>query len=316
MTIPDYQTLLRPALVVLTDGRTRTMREMREQLAGEYNLTDEERAEFLPSGKVRTFDSRVGWALTYLFQAGLTERPSRGSVRIADAGRAFLSTHPVSISTQNLQEIGQFQDFQARGRDQPRSKNDLTASGDDDAGNHELDDHDSVSTPNELLERAVSANRATVVTDLLDRLQSVTPYEFERIVLDLLSAMGYGQSGSIERTSASGDAGVDGIISQDPLGLDRIYVQAKRYADHRTIQRPAIQEFAGALQYRQGDRGVFITTSSFTKGAAEAAERISARIELIDGIRLAGLLVDHGVGVQEEQTVTLYRIDEDYFELP
>ncbi|WP_222704968.1 restriction endonuclease [Mobilicoccus massiliensis] len=143
---------------------------------------------------------------------------------------------------------------------------------------------------------------------------SLTPYEFENLVITLLERMGYGHAGSVERTSASGDAGVDGIISQDPLGLDRIYVQAKRYAQDNVIHRPRIHEFAGALLGKQGDRGVYITTSSFSVGALAEADRINARIELIDGQRLAELLVRYRVGVQVEQTVELLRMDEDFYE--
>jgi len=169
-------------------------------------------------------------------------------------------------------------------------------------------------TPNDLIEQAVSTNRAAVEGEVLTKALALSPTGFEDLVIRLLERMGYGRAGSVERTSATGDAGVDGIISQDPLGLDRIYVQAKRYAEERSIDRPRIHEFAGALLGRQGDRGVFITTSKFSPGARAEAERINARIELIDGTRLAGLLVTYGVGVQAEQSVTLYRLDEDFFE--
>lgn len=160
----------------------------------------------------------------------------------------------------------------------------------------------------------MSTNRAAVEGDVLQAALALSPTGFEDLVIRLLKRMGYGKAGSVERTSASGDAGVDGIISQDPLGLDRIYVQAKRYAEDRTIDRPRIHEFAGALLGKQGDRGVFITTSRFSSGAIQEAERINARIELIDGHRLAELLVAHEVGVQVDQTVTLYRLDEDFFD--
>ena len=166
----------------------------------------------------------------------------------------------------------------------------------------------------QLLALAVATNRAAVEGEVLKSALALSPTGFEDLVIALLGKMGYGRAGTVERTSASGDAGVDGIISQDPLGLDRIYVQAKRYAEDRTIDRPRIHEFAGALLGKQGDRGVFITTSRFTSGAVHEAERINARIELIDGRRLAELLVEYEVGVQTEETVTLYRLDEDYFE--
>lgn len=169
-------------------------------------------------------------------------------------------------------------------------------------------------TPEDLIAQAVRTNRAAVEGDVLAAALALSSVAFEELVVRLLEAMGYGKRGKLERTSASGDFGVDGIISQDPLGLDRIYVQAKKYALDRPIERPKIHEFAGALLGKQGDRGVFITTSSFTQGARVEAERIHARIELIDGRRLAELLLRHGVGVQVESTATLYRLDEDYFE--
>lgn len=168
-------------------------------------------------------------------------------------------------------------------------------------------------TPNDLAERAERINRASVQGEVLAAVLKLSPTGFEELVVRLLDRMGYGRAGSAHRTSASGDGGIDGIISQDPLGLDRIYVQAKRYTD-TAVDRPLIHGFAGALLSKQGDRGVFITTSRFTKGAREEAERINARIELIDGARLAELLVRYGTGVQPEQSVTLYRLDEDFFE--
>lgn len=169
-------------------------------------------------------------------------------------------------------------------------------------------------TPEDLLGAAIAENRAVVEGEVLDMALALSPTGFEDLVIRLLEGMGYGRAGAVERTSASGDAGVDGIISQDPLGLDRIYVQAKRYAVDRTIDRPQIHGFAGTLLGKQGDRGVFITTSSFSRGAREEAERINARIELIDGSRLSELLVAYGVDVQVQQTVSLYRLDEDFFE--
>lgn len=308
MTIPNFQNVLRPALATLSDGEVHRSRDIKDQLADEFRLTSAERAQLLPSGRVRTMDSRVGWALTYLFQAGLTHRPRRGAVAITEAGRDALVRYPERISTKDLERYEDFRDFQTRSGTTQTS----TAAASEPSRREPSDmDHTS---PDELIAAAAASNRAAIESELAARLQAVTPTEFEDVVMRLLFTMGYGEAGSVERTSASGDAGIDGIISQDPLGLDRIYVQAKRYADHRVIHRPTIQEFAGALQYRQGDRGVFITTSSFSSGAIEAAERINARIELIDGHRLAGLLMEHRVGVQPEQSVTLFRLDEDFFD--
>ncbi len=243
--------------------------------------------------------------MSYLSQAGLIERPGRGLVRIADEGRAALETYPHRIDAKALEAYPTFLEFRDRKR---------VRSADDGSSTEKTPIHDEESsTPNDLAERAERTNRTAVEREVLAAALKLSPTSFEELVVRLLDRMGYGRAGSAQRTAPSGDGGVDGIISQDPLGLDRIYVQAKRYTD-APVDRPAIHGFAGALLARQGDRGVFITTSRFTKGASEEAERINARIELIDGIRLSELLVQYGVGVQAEQSVTLYRLDEDFFD--
>lgn len=301
--IPDFQTLMRPVLDLLGDGETRRSRDVKNAMADAFSLTHEERAEMLPSGRQRTFDNRVGWALTYLAQSGLVERPARGQVRITDLGREALRDNPRRIDMKVLEAYPEFLEFRDRTR---------TAA---EGSKPEVSQAEAASsTPADLVEQAVRTNRAVVEGEVLEAALALSPEAFEVLVIRLLAAMGYGKSGELVRTSTSGDAGVDGIISQDPLGLDRIYVQAKRYATDRPIDRPKIHEFAGALMGKQGDRGVFITTSRFTEGAQHEAERLNARIELIDGLRLARLLVSHGVGVQADTTVTLYRLDEDYFD--
>ncbi|WP_291521516.1 restriction endonuclease [Branchiibius sp. NY16-3462-2] len=300
--IPDFQTLMRPVLAYLGDDAIRRSRDVKDAMADEFALSDTEKAQLLPSGRQRTFDNRVGWALTYLSQAGLVERPNRGRVTITDDGRTALTNNPTRIDMKTLESYPAYLDFRERTRD----KSATVVSTEEPVT--------STATPNDLIEQAVSTNRAAVEGEVLHAALALSPTGFEDLVIRLLERMGYGRAGSVERTSASGDAGVDGIISQDPLGLDRIYVQAKRYAEDRTIERPRIHEFAGALLGKQGDRGVFITTSRFSSGAIQEAERINARIELIDGRRLAELLVAYGVGVQADQTVTLYRLDEDFFE--
>lgn len=299
--IPDFQTAMRPSLAFLGDGSLRKSREVKDAVADQFDLTDVERAEMLPSGRQRTIDNRVGWALTYLFQAGLIARPSRGQVSITDGGRDALAKNRTRIDMKILEQYPAYLEFRERTRD--KAVNPDTPA-----------DEGSAASPSDLIEKAVATNRAAVEGEVLRKALALTPTGFEDLVIHLLEQMGYGRAGAIERTSAAGDAGVDGIISQDPLGLDRIYVQAKRYREDRTIDRPKIHEFAGALLGKQGDRGVFITTSRFSTGAILEAERINARIELIDGRRLAELLVSYEVGVQSEQTVTLYRLDEDFFE--
>lgn len=301
MTIPDFQTLMRPVLAHLADGQTHRSRAVKDAMADEFRLSEDERALLLPSGRQRTIDNRVGWTLTHLSQAGLVGRPSRGQVTITDEGLAALAGHPTRIDTKALEAYPAYLEFRARTRKESPAAVDAVSP-------------QSEATPNDLIEQAISTNRAAVEGEVLKSALALSPTGFEDLVIRLLERMGYGRAGSIRRTSASGDAGVDGIISQDPLGLDRIYVQAKRYAEDRTIDRPRIHEFAGALLGKQGDRGVFITTSRFSGGALAEADRINARIELIDGARLAELLVSYGVGVQAEQTVSLYRLDEDFFE--
>ncbi|MGI8415026.1 MAG: restriction endonuclease [Nakamurella sp.] len=302
MTIPDFQSLMRPVLAMLDDGQTHTSRELKSAMVKEFNLPPVEREQVLPSGRQRVIDNRVGWSLTYLVQAGLARRPQRAHFEITDSGRQALRTHPCRIDMKVLEAYPSYRDF----KDRKSAKTSIVA---DQPSMNAADQ-----TPEDLLEAAIAENRAAVEGDVLNMALALSPTGFEDLVIRLLESMGYGRAGAVERTSASGDAGVDGIISQDPLGLDRIYVQAKRYDVDRTIDRPRIHEFAGALLGKQGDRGVFITTSSFSRGARAEAERINARIELIDGSRLSELMVKYGVGVQVQQTVSLYRLDEDFFE--
>ncbi|MCZ4534249.1 restriction endonuclease [Gordonia terrae] len=309
MTIPDFQSLMRPVLAYLADGQVYRSRDVIDAMADQFGLNEAERAEMLPSGAAKRINNRVGWATTYLSQAGLIERPGRGQMVISQQGRGALDRNPERIDMKVLEEYESYRAFKERKR-----KRDDDDRVDDDIIEPTVPDDDESATPNDLMERAVAVNRAAVESEVLATALKLSPTGFEELVVRLLDRMGYGRAGSVERTSASGDAGVDGIISQDPLGLDRIYVQAKRYAEDRAVDRPRIHEFAGALLGKQGDRGVYITTSRFTNGARDEAERINARIELIDGSRLAELLVQYGVGVQPEQAATLYRVDEDFFD--
>lgn len=310
MTIPDFQSLMRPVLAALADGEVRRSRHVKDAMVEQFELTAEERAQMLPSGRQRTMDNRVGWATTYLSQAGLIERPQRGQLRISPAGREALRRFPERIDMKVLETYPEYLAFRDRTRISTSNEPSAITPTTSVPETPELDR----ATPSELIERARRTNRAAVEGEVLKKALTLSPTGFEDLVIRLLEAMGYGRAGSVERTSATGDAGVDGIISQDPLGLDRIYVQAKRYAEDRPIDRPRIHEFAGALLGKQGDRGVFITTSRFTQGAHNEADRINARIELIDGAKLAQLLVVYGVGVQTEETVVLYGLDEDFFE--
>lgn len=306
MTIPDFQTVMRPVLSLLADGKVWSTKAVIAAMADQFGLSDEERAQLIPSGRQRTIDNKVHWSLTHMSQAGLLERPVRAHVQITDTGREVLASHPGRVDMKVLQTFPSYIEFRERTRAKKTPDDGPSAPG--------VSVEEESASPQDLIDAAVAENRAAVEGEILKRALALSPTGFEDLVIRLLEAMGYGRAGAVERTSATGDAGIDGIISQDPLGLDRIYVQAKRYAVERTIDRPRIHEFAGALLGKQGDRGVYITTSSFSRGAMEEAERINARIELIDGQRLSELLVQYGVGVQEEQTAVLYRLDEDFFE--
>lgn len=296
---------MRPILTLLADGQARSNRQVINALSDEFQLTDDERVNLLPSGTQRTMDNRVQWSLSHLFQAGLIERPQRGYVRITMSGREILDSYSDRVDMSVLRTFPSYREFRERSRVKRPSQ--VSGSALESA-------QIEASSPQDLLDAAVAENRAAVEGDVLRRALALSPTGFEDLVIRLLDRMGYGRVGAAERTSATGDAGIDGIISQDPLGLDRIYVQAKRYAVEQVIHRPRIHEFAGALLGKQGDRGVYITTSSFSKGAREEAERINARIELIDGGRLAELLVEYRVGVQTAQKAVLYRLDEDFFD--
>jgi len=302
--IPDFQTLMRPLLDELSDGSVRRTRDLVGAMSDHFDLPDAERAALLPSGKQRRMDNRVNWSISHLFQAGLVDRPARGQVTITAAGRDVLAAHPERVDMGVLRGFDSYREFRSRS----------TARGTAESGALSGEPDADAASPQDLLAQAVTENRAAVEGELLKRALALSPSEFERLVLRLLEQMGYGRFGAVEHSGRSGDAGIDGIISQDPLGLDRIYLQAKRYAPDQSVQRPAIQGFVGALMGAQGDRGVFITTSSFSSGARGEADRVNARIELIDGTRLAELMLRHGVGVQAETTVTLHQLDEDFFE--
>lgn len=301
MTIPDFQTAMRPTLALLADGQIHRSRDLIDTIADQFALTEAEREELLPSGSTRRIASRVNWAVTYLVQAGLAERPQRAHVRITELGHKALAENPDRIDMKTLEQYPAYLEFRERTHERKRSPDEDTPD-------------EQAATPQDLIDQAIAENRVLIERELLQRALALPSLAFEDLVMRLLGAMGYGQAGRVERTSATGDAGIDGIISQDPLGLDRIYVQAKRYADDRVVHRPTIQAFVGALMGAQGDRGVFITTGSFSSGAREEADRVNARIELIDGHRLAQLMLRHEVGVQPESVVTLFRLDEDFFE--
>ncbi|MGF6996338.1 restriction endonuclease [Paraburkholderia sp. GAS32] len=308
MPIPDYQTLMLPVLRAVADGQEHRFRNVVETLADEYQLTDEERNTLLPSGTAPVFDNRVGWARTYLKQAGVVESRKRGYFNITERGRALLAKNPGRIDNSTLDEYPEFVAFrqkkssEVQATDVPVSQPGVTMP--------KIDE----STPEESFAQAYQRLRISLETELLDQVKSSTPSFFERLVIDLLVAMGYGGSrqdaGSV--IGRSGDGGIDGTIKEDKLGLDVIYVQAKRWED--TVGRPEIQKFAGALQGQRANKGVFITTSTFSREAKEYAGVIASKIILVDGEQLVKLMVDHNVGVSTVSTFDIKKIDSDYFE--
>lgn len=306
MTVPGFQIFMLPALQLLADEQPHRGRDVIQEVADQLGLTEEDRATTIPSGQP-VYVNRAHWAMSHMFQAGLITRPARGVVVITEAGRQALASNSERIDVAFLGRYPSYQDFRSRKGTRSPSQGGAAESGPAGAGEE--------TTPEDLMETAERENRANVESEVLARLHTLEPAAFERLVLKVLSAMGYGgRTGAVEHTGRSGDGGIDGIIRQDPLGLDRVYLQAKRYGPDNAVGRPALQAFVGALHGQQADRGVIITTSTFSRDAAEYVRLLRERIVLIDGQNLASLMVLHNVGVQNQSTYVLKRMDEDYFE--
>ncbi|MDO9610295.1 MAG: restriction endonuclease [Serpentinimonas sp.] len=292
-----------PLLGSLADGAEHTLREVEERLAEHFMLTPAERAELLPSGQQGVFRNRVGWARTYLKKAALLESPKRGACKITARGLKTLASSPSRIDVKFLEQFPEFMEFRVA------SKPTHTPSATEAA---EL--AQSKTTPEEAIEDAHQDLRAQLATELLNRILGCSPVFFEQLVVELLVKMGYGGSrrDAGERIGQTGDGGIDGIIKEDRLGLDTIFIQAKRWQG--SVGRPEIQKFVGALQGQRAKKGVFITTSSYTAEATDYATRIDTKVVLIDGKQLAGLMIDFDVGVAPAATYVVKRIDSDYFE--
>lgn len=299
MAIPDYQSIMLPLLKYASDGKEHSLRETIEALADEFQLTDDERRNLLPSGQQTIFDNRVGWARTYLKKAGLLETTRRGYYRITKRGQDVLRQNLTEINTAYLKQFAEFIEFQSTHRNRV----------------DESDDHETAETrtPEEEIEAAYQRVRERLAAELLQTVKGLSPVFFERLVIDLLVKMGYGgtRTDAGERLGRSGDGGIDGIIKEDRLGLDAFYVQAKRWDG--PVGRPEIQKFAGALQGQRAKKGIFITTSSFTDDAQDYVSRIDSKIVLIDGNNLAQLMIDYDVGVAPLAAYELKRVDSDYF---
>jgi restriction system protein len=302
MAIPDFQTLLRPILEHGALGE-RGIREATDTMCDAFELTAEEREQLLPSGAQRTISNRVAWAVTYLVKAGLLVRPRRGCFVTTDEGRRLLSSHAGRIDLSLLSRFDGVRSF--RGLDDAAA----TAPTEHDAAVTTRD-----ATPIERIDQAQREIFGALRAELLERVRALSPEAFERLIVDVMIALGYGAKGEGRRLGRSGDGGVDGIITEDRLGLDVIFLQAKRYAADASIGPNLIREFAGALDERGTTKGVFVATSPFTSGAVKYAKRSPKRIVLLDGDRLAELMIERGVGVRVEQTVQICALDLNYFD--
>lgn len=302
MSIPDYQTIMLPLLRLAVDGTEHQFREAVERLADEFALTDAERSELLPSGTAHVFANRVGWARTYLKQAGLLASPKRGVLRITADGSALLAKSPTRVDNNLLSQYEPFRTFRARGKAEEEASVQPTLVA------------PAERTPEDDMALAYQRVRKELEAELLEQVKAASPAFFERLVVDLLVAMGYGGSrqDAGRAIGKNGDGGIDGMIKEDRLGLDVIYLQAKRWEG--VVGRPEIQKFAGALQGQRASKGVFITTSSYSKDAIEYANVLHTKIILLDGETLVRLMVDHNVAVARVGTYELKRIDTDYFE--
>jgi len=303
MAIPDYQSVMLPLLKLAGDGQEHAMRSAIDLLGRQFKLSDDELTQLLPSGASSVFASRVGWARTYLKQSGLLVSPRRGVFKITSDGLSLLLEQPAEISLKTLERYPSFQAFKVRSRESQTGTQQFAATVDQQRV-----------TPEDALAVAYQTLRDNLESELLEQVKISTPAFFERLVIDLLVAMGYGGSrqDAGRAIGRSGDGGIDGIIKEDRLGLDVIYVQAKKWEG--SVGRPEIQKFAGALQGQRASKGVVITTSSFTREATEFANVIASKIILIDGALLAQLMVDHNVAVASMGVYEVKKIDQDYFE--
>jgi restriction system protein len=307
--IPDYQTLMLPVLRAAADGETRVA-DVAERVADAFALTPEEREELLPSGRQRVLNNRIHWAKFYMGKAGLIASPGRGRFVATDAGRALLVHPPERLDTEFLLT---YPDFRAFYQKQDAGVGETVSAGPAIASVPA--ESPKQATPEEQIEAAHRALNAALRADLLERIRDNSPAFFERLIVDLLVAMGYGGGlkQAAEQLGKSGDGGVDGVINEDRLGLDRVYVQAKRYAEGSSIGRPEVQGFVGSLVGFGATKGVFVTTSSFTKAAIDYGRNLPQRVVLIDGEQLTALMIEHGVGTRLHSRIDIQRLDEDFF---
>lgn len=300
MAIPDYQTIMLPLLKFAGDGKDYSKRQAIDTLADEFDLTEAERREMLPSGRQPLFENRLGWARTYLKKSGLIEPTRRGYFRITPRGLGIIKQNPPKIDVKFLDQFEEFKEFRVLRHEKSVVSEEAEAKEEE--------------NPEELLESAYQSLRKSLASDLLQQIKQSPPSLFERVVVELLVKMGYGGSrkDAGQAIGKSGDEGIDGIIKEDRLGLDTIYIQAKKWGN-TVVGGPEIQKFAGALQVKHARKGIFITSSSFSQKAREHVSHIDVKIILIDGETLAELMIDHNIGVTPISVYEVKKVDLDYF---
>lgn len=305
--VPDFEQLRRPVLEKANEGERR-ISEVVEELAEELNLSQEDKDALLPSGKQTRFANRVHWAKSYLKQAGMVKNTRWGHFQITKRGEDFLKNHTGMITREDLRQYEDFRDFETR------TNEDTVKNGNNDQENKNVIQESE--TPDEVIRKAYERINNALAYELLDKVRDATPLFFERLIVELLLAMNYGGSADDAGSNLgqSGDGGVDGVINQDPLGVDQIYVQAKRYKEGNNVGSGAIRDFFGALNIKRASKGIFVTTSDFTHSAKETAAALGSRIVLIDGIRFAKLMVQYDIACRTEDVLKIKKIDEDFFE--
>ena len=301
MAIPDYQAIMLPLLKFASDGKEHSIEEARGKMASIFSLTDEEKKALLPSGRQTVFSNRVAWAKVYLHHAGILNSPRRGYFQISERGREVLSENPRDLNVKYLERFPEFIEFRTTDKKPKKAAAQVQTESNEE-------------TPEEMLESAYQRLRADLTADVLGRLKNCSPEFFERLVVEVLLKMGYGGSRTEagEAIGASGDEGIDGIINEDRLGLDVIYLQAKRWQG--TVGRPEIQKFVGALHGKRAKKGIFITTGTFSTEALDFVSKIESKVALIDGKQLAGMMIDFNVGVTPQAAYETKRVDSDYFD--
>lgn len=301
MAIPDYQAIMLPLLKFASDGKEHSIEEARGKMASIFSVTDEEKKALLPSGRQTVFSNRVAWAKVYLHHAGILDSLRRGYFQISERGREILSENPRELNVKYLERFPEFVEFRTTDKKPKKAAAQVQTESDEE-------------TPEEMLESAYQRLRADLTADVLGRLKNCSPAFFERLVVEVLLKMGYGGSRTEagEAIGASGDEGIDGIINEDRLGLDVIYLQAKRWQG--TVGRPEIQKFVGALHGKRAKKGIFITTGTFSTEAVDFVSKIESKVALIDGKELAGMMIDFNVGVTPQAAYETKRVDSDYFD--